>query len=292
MFRQDVNDRILPYSWNRDEDAYQAKIVGEDKEVEIATSVLRTISRGTRYADKDLIASTLRELCLALTWNGKAYFEILNSQTTRAFGLAYIPPRRAALLPFWLVQFVGKGAREQGKPQFICVPRSSIWAIEMPFSLGGVRGYRKMLRALNRSSAISSQHLLDSSSRRTFAGIRISYDFSLHMYIEHVQRTVSTRSWGWHQRNYEARDITEYYFFFHQLKFARSIAVLREHLVCEVNKLFKMLGVKAAIELNGLLRPHEFDVLLHRMWEGNLNFTEASEIATQPIRRHADGKHE
>ena len=89
------------------------------------------------------------------------------------------------------------------------------------------------------------------------------------------------KQWGWDQRNFELRDITEYYHFYLELRFAHAVSRLREHLVQELNQLFKRLKIAASITLDGLDSPQAIEIAIEQMSTGRLDFAAAAKVARQ-----------
>lgn len=61
-------------------------------------------------------------------------------------------------------------------------------------------------------------------------------------------------------------------YFYRFVTFRRSQAILREHIVAELNALLRRLSIKAEIELNGLPSPDQLASLRNEMLKGRASF--------------------
>jgi hypothetical protein len=154
MFTQDVPLAIMPIR-ARDAETYYAKIVGDSQNVERAIELLQSSARYDRGNVKELIADAITEIATSLAWYGRAPYEIASNEgdDPQEIRIASFTPRRLFVTPWFCLQVVPRAEWDRLKKTFIVIPRRYVWIVEMPRSLGGYRGYRKILRGLARFTA-------------------------------------------------------------------------------------------------------------------------------------------
>jgi hypothetical protein len=70
---------------------------------------------------------------------------------------------------------------------------------------------------------------------------------------------------------------TEFYLFAHTLRFRRSVAVLREQVVEDINALIKRLGSASRLEIEGLPTSERIKELMDQLQDVTIDFKQASE---------------
>jgi hypothetical protein len=92
---------------------------------------------------------------------------------------------------------------------------------------------------------------------------------------QHLAVAELTCRWGWDGRGL-ARDFeTEFFHFYRGLRFRRARAVLRQHIVNEINRLFIRLDIRAELSLEGYPTPHDIDRLIALATSGEVSYVEA-----------------
>lgn len=84
-----------------------------------------------------------------------------------------------------------------------------------------------------------------------------------------------TAKWGWDRRDHSDRNTTEFYRFYRMLKFKWAQAVLREHILAELNELFSRLNMEVTLAIRGLISSQEIEAIRSRMLNGDVSFAEA-----------------
>lgn len=179
-------------------------------------------------------------------------------------------------MPFVSVQVI-KGTKQNGEPnsRIIWLSNSEIWRFEFPSALGRRNAYRKVLRQLESCSEIGPKFFLESMNAGRTAAL---FDHRIYHRMQNIGRGIASREWGWPQRNSNLEGITEYYYIERSLRFAKSMALVREHLVKQLNKLFSHLNILVSIELQGIASSEKIEDSIQRMSNGTLDFTAASSI--------------
>jgi len=280
MFREDVQNRVIPYLMGREEEAFEAIFVGASDEVAIARLLLETLSReGYRSDDREAIVDAVRAVAQALVWDNVASYEILNSTSTGAYGVSYIPGSTLTRLPLGALQYITNPLptgqqRGKEKRKITWVPARSLWQVRFPRLITTTRRYRRMMKILDKASKFAPDFWAERQDKRGAA-----FDWDVYRFEQHIARAACTAAWGWPMRNSELQDITEYYYFFRDLRFEAAVATLRVHIISELNGLLRRLNIRATIQLSGLFTPEEISGVAQQIEQGALPFGAAIDVS-------------
>jgi hypothetical protein len=273
MFIEDVNNGIvLPNLGIDDEKPKKIEITGEADEVAIATGLCASIARGRSHSAGSMARSAIETIALHLAWYGKVLFEIVEMGERKQI-LEMVPDRHLFKPPFAILQFVPKAERSQSRGQrWIVLPRSHTWGVCMPAALGGPKMYRKLLKQLEVVSPPTpefwSQDLQEGQWNTEF-------QFDEYKRWQHLAVAKLTRRWGWDGRGIARNFETEFFHFYRGLRFRHAQAVLRQHIVSEINQLFTRLDTRAELRLEGYPTPSDIDRLITFAASGELSYVEA-----------------
>jgi hypothetical protein len=162
------------------------------------------------------------------------------------------------------------------------VPASNLWQVRFPKQITTARRYRRMMGILDEASKFAPDFWADRQDKGGTA-----FDWDVYRFEQHAARAASTAAWGWPMRNSELQDITEYYYFFRDLRFEGALATLRRHVVHEINNLLRRLNVGATIQLSGLFTPEEISDVKRRIEQGALPFGAAVDVGRNRRRSEA-----
>lgn len=279
MFIQDIPLSIMPIN-AREAGTYDAKITGDPHDVAQAVDLLQFFVRYNRTNVKELIADAITEIARSLAWYGRASYEISKYEGDDSPGveLTSFTPRRLFVTPWFCVQAVPRAERDRLKKTFVVIPRRDVWIVEMPRSLGGYRGYRRILRGLARFHTTAPAFWMKEleASRRNAS----HFDFSVYRRETEVLQCRITRRWGWNHRDLTSNNWTEFALFYRMMTFRASQALLREHILLELNALLERLAVKAEIEISGLATSENIFGLRSEMVFGNISYAKAYEVTS------------
>ena len=104
-----------------------------------------------------------------------------------------------------------------------------------------------------------------------------NYDFIKYVRSSEIYFNRVTHTWGWNRRDWSQEKCTEFYSIYKMLSFRYAQAVLREHIIDEINKLLNRLSVKCKLIANGLPTANEILQMRTSMQKGDLSFTEVSD---------------
>jgi hypothetical protein len=89
-----------------------------------------------------------------------------------------------------------------------------------------------------------------------------------------------TRRWGWNHRDLSSKNWTEFALFYRLMTFRAAQAILREHILLELNDLLKRFGIKAEIGVSGLPTSENILGLRSEMVFGNISYAKAYEVTS------------
>lgn len=274
MFVEDIELGVMPIGGvSNTAPKFAVDIQGSSRSVEHATGILESLAEHQRYSVKELLSDVVRGIARNLAWNSRAVYEIIPmEEKCGAYHLYGFTPRRLFHAFGWYIQVVPKADRGLLKKAYVPLPEKDIWDITMPRVLGGYKGYHATLRELARFQRLGPSFLLQDLSGQ---GWPAHYDFQRYIREEEFFETKITSLWGWNRRDSSERNWTEFYWSYRTLRFRLAQAYLREHIVDELNRLFRRLGIQAEIVVKGLPTPSEISAIQQRMLEGDISFKEA-----------------
>jgi hypothetical protein len=279
MFTQDIPLGVMPYRSSRNAEL-KIGIDGTATNVSDALSVLESLSRDSGYGDtQETISDAIREVAQELAWHGMVPYEIWRSDDEHSeikFALSPFTARRLVRMPKHYLQIVPRADRRHWGRSIIVLPRDSIWLVSMPKEFGGHRGYRRTLRQLARFNWTAPdfwQSDLHSGRMHT----QPSFDFSEYRRQIDIYRDRVTRTWGWSGRDTTLEKRTEFALLYRIMTFRWSQAVLREHIIDQLNALFERLNLVAKIHVVGLQTAADILKLRGAMSEGSVPYAKAFE---------------
>src|SRR6266536_4055405 len=206
-----------------------------------------------------MLAASIREVARNLSWFGRTPYEIVYPRDDRSIALLrpFTPQRLFNLSACW-VQVVPKEDRQTWNKAANWLSRSDVWVISMPRLLGGYRGYRAILRKLRRFDSLGPRFWRNDLGR----GLALIPSFDFQVYRQQIESFEAriTKKWGWNRRDFSGRNWTEFMQFYRTLTYRWAQAVLRGHIISELNSLFARLGIKATVSVSGMPLPHESSI--------------------------------
>lgn len=154
----------------------------------------------------------------------------------------------------------------------LSIRASGAWRIKIPRQLGGPRGFRRILKGLARIP--SEPPFGDWFSRdQQLACLALNYITKK----SDVYRPRIANNWGWDLDSFLGKNGTELYYFYRQMRQKWARALIREHIVCELNELLCQLGIQSKIIVQGWPTSEEILEAQKRLLNGTLSFNEAME---------------
>ena len=241
-----------------------------------AIAILKSLTNRPEYITQgldSLLGASVDKIARELVFYGRSVHEIVRDEENNGVYLLYsFTPKRLYRVFGRYIQLIPKADRSLWKKAYVVIPDKDVWDIAMPEELGGCRGYRAMLKKLSRFPHLGPSFFMDELTQKQWPP-----HYNTQRYIresEFFQAKVTAR-WGWNRRDYGQQNWTEFYLFYRTLQFMWAQAFMREHIVRELNRLFRRLGIEAEIVVKGLPTSNEILAVRQRMCEGDISFNEA-----------------
>jgi hypothetical protein len=243
-----------------------------------AVALLQSLEGHDRRDVEDVVADAVGEIARNLSWYGRAPYEIVRAQDDDSnFHLHSFTSRRLFNLGWDYLQYIPRKDRELWGKSVVLLASKDLWIVSMPRKLGGYFGYRTILKKLSTFSKTSPKFWQSDLERHS---LQSSFDFMRYRREVDIFEARTTSKWGWNRRDYSQRNWTEFMQFYRTLTFKWAQAVLREHIVSELNALLPRLEIEARIKISGL--PSSEEILFTRddMCDGKLSLGVAYKVAS------------
>lgn len=274
MFTQDVQLAVMPIGGRSEKhNDFAVTCEGSEEERGKAEQLIGEIARYDRHDFTEMVCDAVEEIARHLSWEGCAVNELIRGDD----GLQHIlgfTSKGLWKLPGYYLQVIPRGDWDLWEKKFVIVPARRIWYVEMPSVLGGRRGYKTVLRQLKKFERLGPKFWREDLER----GVQSSgFDLQRYALESDIYFGQVTRRWGWNRRDWSQERCTEYFTFYKFIRFSWAKAILREHIVAELNKLLTRVGIKCELKITGL--PTSTDILQtnSELSEGRISFGAASD---------------
>ena len=279
MFTEDVHLGVMPIGgWRLGDREFRVVFKGTEKARDRAEILLSSLARYGSDDPARLICDVVNEIALYLAWRGRAVYELVTDEMKGKgdceISLHDFTSERLIQVPGFYVQRVPRPDREQFKRRFVFIPSREVWEVSMPLCLGGARGYGTMLCRLARFDTVGPDFYRTDLERGRWEPY---LDFGSYVRIMEARAARLTKLWGWNRRDANLEGQTEFFYFYRTITFAWAKAVLREHIVRELNRLLGRLGIESRVVVSGLPSPDEILGVRRELLEGKVQFGEAYE---------------
>ena len=248
MFYQDIQTGIMPY---RMKSNFKCVFEGPEDGVLVARSILSLLSRNRPDDnEEETVCNALREICKTLAWDGVANYEIMReNESHKPIRLSMFTNKRLIATPLGYFQIVPKEDYHTLNKKITFIPKASVWRVKIPMDLGGHRGFPKIVSALGRFNYMGPKFWLTALENQ-----EAQFLFSFSEYAEtcRAYQSESIRNWRWDFRGLFQNNSTEFYSLLRGVEFRIALAVLREHLIGEINLLFHHLCLDCTLKIDGL----------------------------------------
>jgi hypothetical protein len=273
MFEEDIRNMVVPYGFrDRESPGFQIELAGPEHEIEKCLSIFGSFSRYERGDIDESICDAIREITTYLLLDGISYYEIVNdSSMEELVTLERFPSSGTLRLPFGYLQIVPRRDFDRVDRRFAYIKSKRVWTIEIPPELSGVRGYRKLVKSMERFDSHGPKFWQTDLENKIIGG-----EFKLSDYVAYFKTYLfrATKFWGWNARDLAEDYSTEYFTIYRMIKFKSALAELREHIVVELNNLLSMLELESRIAVRGLLASGELRTVLRKFSDGEILFNE------------------
>lgn len=273
MFTEDIHLAIMPIGGRTDkQQQFAVEFQGDAPDCARAKEVVGELGEFDRYDTAGMVCDAVDNIARHLAWEGQAVFEIiydeeqiyLNGLTTKNLFKTFN----------WYLQLIPSGDWDLWKRKFTIANKRKIWKVEMPHKLGGVRGYKKVLKKLRKYTYLGPDFYRQDLERGIAAK---DFDFSKYVRSGEIYFNRVTHAWGWNRRDWSQDKCTEFYSFYKMLSFRHAQAILREHVVGEINRLLSRLSINCKLIVTGLPTAKDIIKIRNDMQKGELSFTAVSD---------------
>lgn len=287
MFLEDVRLHLIPPSVYGSDDKLLVVEPGDERLVQTVTTLFADPSRKINYPQdywpRELsacLSTFIVEVGRELAHEGTSFWEI---GTVHDAG----PDSITSPMLFWIAGDVSEtrnevkqrySQRKEGKRtrHEVVLPANSVQAFRLPREFGNLRAHRGRIGVLQEASKILPSFVEDSLSRLEQDPL---FDHSEYSRAQFLAISKCMRDWGWIGRFWENKYTTEYYWYWYKIKFHKSLAVLRESIVRDMNALVKRLEIDCEIKLQGLKTAAEISEILEKLKTGSISFGDAIDKA-------------
>ena len=279
-FVEDVHVAVMPIGGRfRQTTDFSVEIQGNLDDKPQVIAMLQSLTQYDRRSDlRDLLSDSVNEVAHYLAGSGRSVYEIIRGEESdQAWQLYSFTEKRLFRVFGNYIQLIPRADRKLwGKSRFN-IPAEDIWHIAMPKTLGGSRGYRKILKKLKKFPRLVPSFLTNETDNTEWA----TY-FSTELYRREVEVFVAkaTARLGWHMRNSGLRIWTEFYAMYRIVTLKWTQACIREHIINELNQLFQRLHIDGEIVVRGLPTAQEILKTRQQMCEGKISMGDASDACS------------
>ena len=279
MFLDDIQLAIMPIGGESDRvPDFSVEIQGSPDDKPRVIAILESLPRRYGFGRyswhnlEELLSDTVQKFVLELVCEGRSVHKIVQDEKD---GRIY---RLHNFTYQWLFRFFGKyiwtipkEGRSLWNKAWDSHLEKDMWDIVMPKELGRYRGYRAMLRKLTRCPNIILP-LINKVGIQEWSAY-----FNSQLYAREIEIFVAkiTTRWGWNQRDYKLEYRTEFYRNYRSVTMQWAQAYMREHIVNELNQLFRRLHIEAEIVVKGLPTARKILEIRQQMCEGKISFDDA-----------------
>ncbi len=300
MFSEDIHLAIMPIGGRSTTNLdFSVSIEPHSNEMEQRiVEALPTRNGLSRYSLTETVCSFVDECAMTMGAYGVAYYEKVNgirAETVTTPPFQFIRIHNLCIhRKFGIIwQFVPSHVwKEQMKKERSMTSKKSPrrWAFlsnrdvaifQMPSLIGGPAGFRRILSDLYYIGGLGASQFIIEDMYAT-AKNRSGYDFAVHRLSQDEQLARVTRRWGWMARNMIRERVTAYYQFHRRLVFEKAKAILREHIISELNRhladIGKRLGFDVRIIVSGLPSISDCEAAIMGLASGKMQFKNVVEF--------------
>lgn len=274
MFTEDIHLAVMPIGGrSSSKNKFSISLKGTNSECERARKLIDHIAKYESHDVTQNVCKAIEEIAKQLSWEGCAVYEIIPSDADVPYIYSFTSKNLVKLFG-WFLQIIPRGDWEFWNKKWVLIPSKNIWRIEMPAILGGRKGYLNIIKKLKSIDVLGPAFFrknLENDIQPKY------FDFQRYNWNGEIYRGKVTRVWGWNRRDWSQNKSTEFFCFYKMVNFHLAQAVLREHIVTEVNALLCRLGIDCNLVVNGLPSISELEEIKHNLLIGDLSFAAVSD---------------
>ena len=271
MFSDDIHLAIMPIGGQtKNHKTLSVDLKGEYSECEKAQSIISQLCEYGRDDIPRMLCDAVDQIARHLSWEGQAVYEIIEDGDE--IYIRGFTSRNLFRIFSWYLQIIPPKNWDLWKRKYTLVNRKKIWSLQIPHTLGGKSEYGKILRKLRKYQHFGPEFY---SEDLKHGKIVKNYDFPRYIKNNEIYVNKVTNKWGWNRRDLSQDKCTEFYTLYKRLSFIWAQAILREHIINEINQLLTRLSINCKIIVTGLPTAAETLQVRSDMQNGTINFSEA-----------------
>ena len=289
MFIEDLHLGIMPIGGRSKNPNFIVKIDPPSKEIEELIRLGLPTYHGEPQSLTEAVCDFIDMAAYILASYGKAYYDLVyfftndDKNNIEGFMIENVSNRciKENLGFYW--QLIPKEVLEhkgENLKRFVWLSKNDLLVLSIPKVLGGVRKFRRLLYDLQWLSkyTIPEFAMKDMAAQQQTKG----YDFSAYRKNQETFLAKITQHLGWIARGTFTERSLEFYQMYRYLKFQKTKAILREHILHNLNKALEKIGAKmgfkAEIKLEGIPSYQDYDNYIRQLTEGSLQFSEVVKL--------------
>jgi hypothetical protein len=276
MFSEDIRNGVLPIGGtSHAKHDFKIRIEGEAEHCNKVLALCDSIVEYRSSNITDRVCRFFQEIINSLSWRGRVLFEIVRDNED--FLLHEFTDKRLFHIPPYYIQLIPISDRRiLGVSNFFAtINKANVWTLSMPPALGGFKGYRQILKKLQKYNHVVPE-FIQSNYESYFKG-QTTFNFNEYVHIKEIYTYRATKRWGWNRRKYDLQDKTEFYLVYQHLTQQLAMCILREHVAEEFNELIKRIGWECKVIVEGLPTSSEVLDIRSKLLNGETTFTDALE---------------
>lgn len=270
---RDIPLGIMPLRHGVGEQAFSVELQPHDEKVaEWLTTFLYIGQFEPRYLGR-AVEDFVQTVASYIGYYGEIYFDITESDDGKPARLRPLPRGHIVRTPRKYLQIIPKADRgNHGRRRWVAIPKQKLWHLGLPPELGTARSYRRLVRRLSELSPLGNPLALPSPDDTTSSG----YDFVAHRDACERLQEKALRRWGTVlSKQRPVGPSTEYFYIARRVAFHRSQALLREHIITELNILLPKLNIGHSVVISGAPTAKDISTILARLHKGDISFKQA-----------------
>ena len=270
MFTQDIHLSIMPIDIRTNEqECFTAILEGGESKCGKAKVIIGNMGGHDRNSTSEMICDAVRKITEQLSLDGQVFFEIIQDDTET--NVARFPSKNLFRIFSWYLQIIPVGDRDLWRLKYTLISKKKVWTIKIPHRLGGKNKHKKIIKKLKNHSLVPRFYKQGLES----GAISNSYDYDKYRKYSEVYVNRVTNQWGWNKRDFHGEKSTQFYMAYKMLIFRWAQAVLREHIISEINQLLNGLSIDCKIVVTGLPTEDEILQTQNDMKNGEIDFVDA-----------------
>lgn len=273
IFKEDIHLGIMPFrARSSEKNAFSIVLKGLTDHCTRAEQLIEKIAGYDRHDSAENICLAIEQIAKQLSWSGCSFYEIVYDEEHVPHPY-FFTSRNLIRIFEWYLYIIPKKSWKHLHKKVIFIQSKKLWKINMPQDLGGQRKYAVILKKLNLFDPLGPKFWINDLEDN----IKSEFNFQDYIRMNNIHQTKVTRIWGWNKSDSRNELTTEFFYFYKFLTFRWAQAVLREHIILQLNLLFSKLEINCTLIMNGICTSNEILEIRKSMISGDITFSAAYE---------------